>query len=96
MAVTELRRDPIEPSAGVWRFLVAGDPTTGTGFSAGIGSIITRADPDGLGYTYSKTGTRDSDWTQLSPAIPNLIATLPDIKLRHADDVAFKLKLALQ
>jgi len=96
MAVTEVRRDPIEPASGVWRFVVSGDPTTGTGFSAGIGSIITRDDTGSVGYMYSKTGAGDTAWTQLTPAIPNLIAGLPDIALRHPADVAFKLTALLQ
>lgn len=96
MSCQEIRRDPIEPASGVWRFVCAGDPTTGTGFSAGVGSYMQRNDVDGQGYTYTKTGTGNTDWTQLTPAQPNLVAGLPDIRLRNPADIAFKLTAALQ
>lgn len=55
-------RRAVEVTNDVWDFVGVGDPSTGTGFAAGIGSLFVRTDGAGAGTLYSKTSAPATGW----------------------------------
>jgi hypothetical protein len=68
----------IDPVNDAYQIQISGDPTTGNGCVAGIGTIATRIDSPGWGNTYVKTGAAATAWQLLvDPNNPTFVnATL--------------------
>lgn len=69
----------IDPVNDVAFSLISGDPTTGSGLRAGVGSIGIRTDAPGAGpggAQYTKVGKLDTDWAHVIAGVPALNPTL--------------------
>lgn len=66
MTAILVRQLPIDPMEGTWDFFFAGDPTTGDGYDASVGSLAVRVDQAGLGRQYKKTSAPATGWTEIT------------------------------
>jgi len=66
MSFTIVSRAGINIGADQWAFTINGDPTSGAGLKAAIGSVCVQLDSSPANLFWEKTGPLQTDWSALS------------------------------